>query len=194
MKRIVLYTTISIISAVLLLAAGVFGADWYMARSSEQNITQHAEIAKAETKPAPVEEQKPPTRVELLKLVNAERKKAGVAPLTEDKRLDWSAQQKADDMSKYVYYDHINPKTGLHGYSYIDQTGIKCYLDSENIALLGGSYYTSSGLVANWKSSKSHYEAMINPKYTTTGFGFAPYGDQSYMPRHVAVEHFCQNA
>lgn len=50
----------------------------------------------------------PPTREELLKLVNEERAKNGVAALTEDARLDTSAQRKADDMATYHYFNHVS--------------------------------------------------------------------------------------
>lgn len=127
--------------------------------------------------------QTPPTRAELLKLVNAERKKAGVAPLKEDKRLDWSAQQKADDMQKYNYFGHFRNGVFI-GQQLIDQTGISCRLDSENLQdETNLKPITPRGIVEVWKTSKSHYEAMISSKYTLTGFGITD---------NQTVEHFCQ--
>jgi uncharacterized protein YkwD len=142
----------------------------------------------------------PPTRAELLKLVNEQRAKVGVAPLVEDKRLDWSAQAKADDEVIYNYFGHFRDGKFV-GQQFIDETGITCTLDDENITAA-----ESSGLaVSYWANSKSHYEAMINPKYTLTGFGieYAKYipkaneGAEVEEPTgmansYVITEHFCQ--
>src|SRR5262249_44174159 len=46
----------------------------------------------------------PATREELLRLVNDERAKVGVAPLAVDERLNGSAQRKTDDMAKFNYF------------------------------------------------------------------------------------------
>lgn len=48
----------------------------------------------------------PPTAEELLELVNAERKRVGVAPLIHHKDIEKSAQLKADDFAERNYYSH----------------------------------------------------------------------------------------
>ena len=143
----------------------------------------------------------PLTRENLLKLVNEERAKNGVAPLTEDARLDTSAQEKADDMAKNNYFGHENPVTGMHGYEYMNTIGISCSTDSENIVAAN----SSTEAVTLWDNSTSHHTAMIDSKYTTTGFGFVHVdkipeknitsskpvtGD--LLNSYVIVEHFCQ--
>jgi uncharacterized protein YkwD len=130
----------------------------------------------------------PPTRVELLKLVNAERAKVGVAPLTEDARLDQSAQMKADDMLKNHYYSHISPVTGRQGYLYIEDTmgQYTCSYISENIDEIDTddpTKITAALHVYSWMHSTLHREAMLNSRYTLTGFG---------IDGNLAVEHFCQ--
>lgn len=130
------------------------------------------------------QEQKPPTRAELLKLVNEQRAKAGVAPLKEDSRLDASAQIKSDDMLGSTYYGHM--KDGIFvGQRYIDATGITCQLDSENL----DENSTAQAAVKAWVNSKPHFEAMINPKYTLTGFGVSGPDKSGY---YLFTEHFCQ--
>jgi uncharacterized protein YkwD len=125
----------------------------------------------------------PPTVAELLQLVNAERAKYGVKPLALDPRLNASAQMKANDEVKYNYFGHISPHDGKHGYEYINTTGIYCKTDSENLTENQQYVNTSVVAVGSWIQSKPHHEAMINPKYTLTGFGIN--GTQ-------IVEHFCQ--
>lgn len=119
---------------------------------------------------------KPPTIAQLLALVNAERAKHGIAPLKEDSRLDVSAQRKANDEATYRYFGHVSPHDGKHGYEYINDVGISCKSDSENLAW-------SSTPVQGWIASPPHHKAMIDPKYTLTGFGITGF---------QIVEHFCQ--
>lgn len=127
----------------------------------------------------------PPTKADLLRLVNAERAKAHVAPLVDDPRLDQSAQRKADDMFKYGYDAHISPHDGKHGYEYINDVGISCKTDSENLYWGNSAQYPSSsaGAVTWWMSSKPHHDALLNAVYSLTGFG---------IDGTKIVEHFCQ--
>jgi uncharacterized protein YkwD len=124
----------------------------------------------------------PPTVSELLILINAERAKVGVKPLVIDERLNQSAQRKADDEVKYNYFGHISPHDGKHGYEYINDVGIYCKIDAENLRE-NANINTSQAAISGWDNSAPHYTAMINPNYTATGFG---------INGHEIVEHFCQ--
>ena len=127
---------------------------------------------------------KPPTRAELLKLVNIERKRAGVAPLVEDKRLDQSAQRKADEMVAENRYEHTN-KAGVHGYMYIREVAPECVTVSENF-YTSNYDITAKNALDWWKNSPPHIKAIKNEKYDSTGFGITYiHGDM------VAVQHFC---
>lgn len=129
----------------------------------------------------------PPTIAQLLALVNAERAKNGVAPLKEDARLDASAQMKANDEVAYNYFGHISPpaspNAGRQGYLYINDTGITCVTDSENLTENNPGSDTSEQAVYSWIQSPPHHKAMIDPRYTLTGFG---------INGNEIVEHFCQ--
>lgn len=127
---------------------------------------------------------KKPTVSELLDLVNTERAKNGVAALKLDERLNQSAQRKADDMATYHYFAHVSPHDGKHGYEYINDVGIECGTDSENIAFsTDGTDVSSSEALKSWIDSPAHFSAMIDSKYTLTGFGIVG---------KAIVEHFCQ--
>lgn len=146
------------------------------------------EVAKT-VQTAPTQVIQPPTTAELLTLVNAERAKNGVAPLTEDARLDASAQYKASDMAIRHYFSHFDPVTGKDSHDMIFSTGINCVDSSENIVWnVDGKTHkemdnTSLGSVNAWIASPPHHKAMIDAKYSLTGFGIS--GD-------YVVEHFCQ--
>jgi uncharacterized protein YkwD len=117
-----------------------------------------------------------PTVERLLELTNAERIKAGVAPLVLDERLNMSAQAKADDMVVNNYYGHINPVTGVSGPTTITA---ECYYQSENI---NNNSVDSKRTVDSWMNSKPHKEAILDTKYETTGFG---------IKDGYTVQHFC---
>lgn len=145
-----------------------------------------AKTAQASQKTATVKAN-PPTRAELLKLVNAERAKYHVAPLKIDSRLNTSAQEKADSMVKNNNYGHMLNGVFI-GQQFINKTGITCQLDDENLHEGTNFYATAKGAVAGWIGSRPHFTAMVNKAYTRTGFGF------EYDPNNseeVFVEHFC---
>lgn len=121
-----------------------------------------------------------PTVSELLKLVNQERVRVGVAPLALDERLNQSAQLKADDMVRNKYQAHVNPLTGKHGYEYIPEAGLNCFYHGENLSWF---HKNAEVAVKDWKLSESHYKAMIDSQYELTGFGIAG--------NNIIVQHFC---
>ena len=134
---------------------------------------------------------KKPTREELLKLINAERSKAGVAPLKIDPLFNQSAQYKADDMVKRNYYAHTDPVTGLkNGIDYAANIG-----GSTRCSYIGENFYSSNNHKAAsdaldwWRNSKSHIDAIKDPRYTLTGFGISSVENDGTMG--VIVEHFC---
>ena len=126
-------------------------------------------------------QQAPPE--ELLRLVNIERSKIGVAALTLDPAINATAQRKADQVYTDKTVGHID-KNGVHGYMYMKEAGIKCSYGGENIvtndSMMGKM--SADDAVLSWINSKAHHDAMIDPKYNTTGFGVRGW---------VVVEHFC---
>lgn len=131
----------------------------------------------------------PPTRSELLALVNKERAKYGVAPLKESPILDKSAQWKATDEVNHHYFGHVKPgTTGNDGLDYLNSLHPPCSYISENIVWnVDPTTHkemdnTAEGSVKAWIASPPHHKAMIDPRYTLTGFGID--GTQ-------VTEHFC---
>lgn len=118
----------------------------------------------------------------LLAEVNRRRAEVAVSPLKADARLNASAQAKCEDMSLAMYFDHVNPSSGKHGYEYAKE------------ALSHAPGYYSENLTRSlpqenereifdgWFESAPHREAALDERYTLTGFGFCG-GRQ-------VVEHF----
>lgn len=171
MKRKLLPLLLLIIGLIAGIAVG-YGVSSYSSAKTVQTSATAATV------------NNPPTRAELLKLVNEERAKIGIKPLKESLLLDKSAQWKADDEVIYNYFGHFRDGKFI-GQQFIDDTGITCSLDDENLAWVtpSTSLETAQSAMNGWISSKPHYEAMVNPKYTLTGFGIV---------HDAIVEHFCQ--
>lgn len=124
----------------------------------------------------------PPSRIRLMEDLNQARAQNGISPLTEDTRLDNSAQTKADDMVTRNYYDHPDPD-GKQGYTYAEAAIPSCTYISENLVEAS----SASDALSQWMNSPPHKAALLDPKYSLTGFGVAVHGSYFYV-----VEHFCQ--
>ena len=166
---------IAFITILALLALVVWGDK--VAESNPEPTTQATVQSKYEVGP--------PDPQEMLELVNAERKKVGVAPLTIDVNVQKSAQLKADDFSERDYYSHIVKGTE---YTLTDEMADyverSCISSGENI---NGDIYTSQEALDTWLGSPPHKEAILNAEYTLTGFGVSNDKDDDYY----AVQHFC---
>lgn len=175
---------ITLISAVSLLVLG-YGAVVYSYNT--QKPVEHAKTTKQPVKT-------PPTAEELLKLVNAERKRVGAPELKLQDDIMHSAQYKADDMASRNYFSHFDPTTKRkNGLDYLNKTYKECSYVSENIQMTEDG--TSQDALDWWLHSKPHYKAMINPEYTTTGFGISqPPKVLDYEKPTISVEHFCREA
>lgn len=154
----------------------VIGVSAYVYATNAHEPVEQAQVV--------VEQPKPPTAEELLTLVNAERAKVGAAPLTIDTKMNQSAQRKADEMVANNNTEHLG-KDGVRGAEYANQTGIMCKNVSENLISNNdrSRMKTAREAVQGWMSSDRHREALLSPKYSTTGFGINSW---------AVVEHFCE--
>lgn len=130
----------------------------------------------------------PPDPQEMLELVNKERAKVGVAPLKMQANLVKSSQYKADDFVSRNYYSHADPATGKNnGLDYLAKIDNSCSYISENIAADMLTSYEPFYGKNSWLDSAPHRKAILDPRYTYTGFGVSQEGDGDYY----IVEHFC---
>ncbi len=176
-----------IITAVLLLIAGVGGGVWLKTRLNTQAVAEVAQEQKQE-QPKSKYDVGPPDAQEMLELVNEERAKVGVAPLKLDERLNASAQEKADDMQNRDYYGHVSPE-GTRGTLFVfKHMPSKCRYAGENLANILVPDSNSRNPISTWMSStKRHREAILDKDYDLVGFGIAKdkYGNS------LIVQHFC---
>ncbi|MFP3725868.1 CAP domain-containing protein [Priestia filamentosa] len=106
---------------------------------------------------------------EVVRLTNIERTKAGLAPLTYDWELARVARIKSMDMRDNNYFSHYSPTYG-DPFIMMQDFGIKFSKAGENIA---ARQDTPEKVVANFMSSESHRENILNPNFTKIGVGYA---------------------
>lgn len=113
---------------------------------------------------------------EVLRLVNIERQKAGVAPLTMDNTaLTSAAMKRAEEMQKVT--DHIRPD-GSSCFTILEEYKVKwTHICGENIAWM---QTTPAQVVDSWMHSKGHRENILNKEYTQMGVGCVKRTDRGY--------------
>lgn len=117
-------------------------------------------------------------RAEVIRLVNEERVRVGVAPLEVLPSLMECAQIKAEDMFVNEYYSHTSPTYGAHNVmisQFVPEAIGAC---SENIAM---TRPTPQRVFEAWLNSPGHYANMIDPQWTHTGVGAAKLEDYGYL-------------
>lgn len=179
-------------TATILVASAVVGVVFALLVHNE-NTAQGTISYDAVEEPRKKEEPKskyevgPPDATEILELVNNERAKVGVAPLTVDERLVGSAQRKADLIVKDGKYDHDNGD-GTRGYQYaLEATKGECSYASENLKAHDIKTADSKSILDGWMNSESHRNALLDAKYASTGVALANDGYRVFI-----VQHFCQ--
>lgn len=110
---------------------------------------------------------------EVVKLVNAERAKAGLPALKEDWELSRVAKYKSQDMHDKNYFDHTSPTYGSP-FAMMKKFGITYKSAGENIAK---GQKSASEVVNAWMNSEGHRANILNKNYTHIGIGFVKDGN-----------------
>lgn len=103
---------------------------------------------------------------EMVRLVNEERQKAGVAPLQIDLELSRVARIKSQDMRDNNYFSHTSPTYGSP-FDMMKSFGIRYRTAGENIALHSSVQSAHNGLM----NSDGHRKNILNPSFTHIGIG-----------------------
>jgi len=104
---------------------------------------------------------------EILRLVNEERIRAGVAPLVTNDRLMMAARFKAQSMRDLNYFG-INPVYGTFPFIPEEVFGFR-FLEGRE--LLSRWHPTPQALVATWMNSPTQRVHILNPNFMYTGIG-----------------------
>ncbi len=123
-----------------------------------------------QTAPAETESEFSDFAKEVLRLVNAERTREGLAPLSLDARLCAAAGQRAQEAC--AYFSHSRPD-GSSCFTVFSQYGIRYRAAGENIAK---GYASPAAVVQAWMDSAGHRANIMNASYHKMGLGYVPCG------------------
>ncbi|MCJ8014289.1 CAP domain-containing protein [Paenibacillus sp. KQZ6P-2] len=119
-------------------------------------------------KPSKPSDDKSSYASEVIKLVNQERAKAGLKPLTENTKLSGMAMDKAKDMYTNNYFDHNSPTYGSP-FDMMKKYGISYSYAGENIAK---GQKTPTEVMNAWMNSQGHRANILNSNYTQIGVAY----------------------
>ena len=104
----------------------------------------------------------------VLKLVNAERSKQGLQPLTLSSKLTNLATMKSKDMADKGYFEHTSPTYGTP-FQMLQSHGVHYSSAGENIA---AGQQTPEQVMNAWMNSSGHRANILNKSYTEIGIGY----------------------
>ncbi|MBQ8697361.1 MAG: SafA/ExsA family spore coat assembly protein [Clostridia bacterium] len=110
---------------------------------------------------------------EVIRLVNVERAKNGLAPLTYDWELSRVARYKSQDMKDNKYFSHTSPTYGSP-FQMMKAFGITYKSAGENIAR---GQKTPQAVVNAWMNSSGHRANILNASFTKIGVGYVADGN-----------------
>ncbi|MBW4828034.1 MAG: serine protease [Clostridiaceae bacterium] len=137
--------------------------------TSTENNTQK-EVNQDITTSANAEELK------VVELVNVERNKAGLSPLTYNEELSKVARIKSQDMADKNYFSHNSP-TYKDPFTMMKNFGIKYGQAGENIAK---GYSNADSVVKGWMNSPGHRANILNSNFKKIGVGYVNKGGTTY--------------
>ncbi|MGN1032398.1 MAG: CAP domain-containing protein, partial [Intestinibacter sp.] len=108
-------------------------------------------------------------QLEVLEIVNKERKSNGLKPLTLNKELSNVATIKSQDMIDKGYFDHTSPTYGSP-FDMMKSFGISYKAAGENIAK---GQKTPSDVMNAWMNSSGHRANILSSNFTELGVGIA---------------------
>ncbi|HBF0592132.1 TPA: sporulation protein [Clostridioides difficile] len=111
----------------------------------------------------------PAYQKEVVDLVNIERAKAGLNPLTLDSSISNVATKKSQDMIDNNYFSHNSPTYGSP-FDMLKKFGISYKTAGENIAM---GQKTPKEVVNAWMNSEGHRKNIMNPNFSKIGVGVA---------------------
>lgn len=109
---------------------------------------------------------------QVLQLVNAERAKQGVKPLSMDWELQRVARTKSNDMCTKGYFSHTSPTYGSP-FDMMKQFGISYRTAGENIAK---GQRSPQEVMNSWMNSSGHRANILKGDFTYIGVGYEASG------------------
>jgi len=102
---------------------------------------------------------------DVLKIVNEERKKAGLKPVTTNVELTKCATDRSKELVSL--FSHTRPD-GTSCFTILDQNKVPHGACGENIS---AGYPTAESVMEGWMNSEGHRANILNPSFTKLGVG-----------------------
>lgn len=111
---------------------------------------------------------------EVVRLLNEERKKRGLAPLVMDAVLDKAAAVRAEEISGS--FSHTRPD-GSDNFTVLDELGVYAGFAGENIA---GGQTSAAAVMSSWMKSSGHKSNILSANFKKVGIGHYVSGGRNY--------------
>ena len=125
----------------------------------------------------------------IFKLVNEERAKANLSPLSYNSSLEKYARIKSQDMGNRAYFSHEDPE-GKYITDKMKEDGFSYSAWAENIAYLSentDANYLANTFMNNWMNSSGHRANILTNNCTSIGIGVCSINGKVY-----ATQEFCR--
>ena len=106
---------------------------------------------------------------EILSLVNQERTKQGLNPLSLSEKLDKTADLYSARMANGDFFGHVDPQTGSSVATRVSAQNYQWTTVGENLA---AGYSTPQAVFQGWMNSNGHRANILNPNFTHMGLGY----------------------
>lgn len=121
---------------------------------------------------------------EILRILNGYRAEKGVAPLRLNEKLTVMSCVRAEEIAWSGVQGHTRPN-GKKCFSIFKEAGFETGTAGEN---LGYGFWTPEEVCLAWKNSRTHYNNIIDPRFTQIGIGVA--ADPDERGKLVWATHF----
>lgn len=137
----------------------------------EQEVQEEQEVLEDKEEILEEEEEVPAgleIELEVLRLVNIERKKQGIKPLKLGEDLIKVAKLKSEDMADNEYFSHTSPTYGSP-FDMMKRSNIIYKIAGENITM---GHTSPEDVMDGWMNSPSHKASILDPRFGTLGVGY----------------------
>lgn len=124
---------------------------------------------------------------EIIRLINLERAKKGLAAVTSNEKLNQAARAKGESMFAQNYWAHVAPD-GTQPWQFISESGYAYQSAGENLAR---DFSDEKKLMAGWLNSPTHKANILNGNFSETGVAILD-GEIDGEPVLLVVSLFAQ--
>ncbi len=160
-------------------------------KQAEQDAALREKVLQEQEAKRQAEQEVRDRRLAILRIVNDEREKAGVAPVMLDTTLNMSAQNYAEDMSSRNFFSHETPEgttfqQRILSLNYMGQLpACACHRDFSAGENLAKGQRSPEEAMKDWMRSPDHKKNLLEPLYTRMGVGWR---DNYWVEQFVGVQ------